>query len=261
MKICSVEGCGRKYHALGLCRQHWVRQRTFGRLHKIRGIEKPVCSVEGCVNVSDIKGLCPTHYQRNHRYGRVEKVRSGKQRKHPLYSMWFERKSVGALASEWLDFWKFVEDIGERPGKNFVLIRIRDEPYGPTNFEWKAQLKRRSGETLKQWHARKWKSRREHFPLYESDRSLKRKYGITLADYDEMLKAQDGVCAICEKNETSYDTRTGGIRRLSVDHCHKTGKVRSLLCFRCNSVIGKIEESQGMVKAIAAYLQKHQKEF
>lgn len=59
---------------------------------------------------------------------------------------------------------------------------------------------------------------------------LKKHYGVTPERYDEMLSAQDGVCAICSK-----PCHTG--RRLAVDHDHATGVVRGLLCYRCNAMV------------------------
>lgn len=63
---------------------------------------------------------------------------------------------------------------------------------------------------------------------------LKFLYGITLAEYDQMIETQNGVCAICG------DINPGG-RRLCVDHNHKTGEVRGLLCIKCNGWLGKFE--------------------
>ena len=61
-------------------------------------------------------------------------------------------------------------------------------------------------------------------------------YGITEEDYDRMYKEQKGVCAICKKPETRQSK--GKTTLLCVDHDHETGKVRGLLCHRCNTVIG-----------------------
>jgi hypothetical protein len=63
---------------------------------------------------------------------------------------------------------------------------------------------------------------------------LRQRYGITTQDYENMLKFQNGKCAICRK-EVSQS------RRLCADHNHATGKVRGLLCPVCNSVLGFIE--------------------
>jgi hypothetical protein len=82
--------------------------------------------------------------------------------------------------------------------------------------------------------------------------NLKNKYGITLADYDEMFEAQGGVCAICGKPQQSHNGR-----RLDVDHDHKTGKVRGLLCNKCNTVIGLIYEDHDILLKAATYINNH----
>ncbi len=84
---------------------------------------------------------------------------------------------------------------------------------------------------------------------------LDRKFGITETQYREMLKAQNGVCAICGQPETR--TKFGKPTRLAVDHNHKNNTVRELICFRCNVVIGRIEENALLCDKIKAYLLKH----
>jgi recombination endonuclease VII len=69
-------------------------------------------------------------------------------------------------------------------------------------------------------------------------------YGISLADYDLMLARQRGVCAICK--------RSGQV--LCVDHCHATGKVRGLLCSKCNSTLGFCDDDPKRLLAAIAYL-------
>ena len=74
-------------------------------------------------------------------------------------------------------------------------------------------------------------------------------YGIAVDDYDKMFKKQNGVCAICGKPETKISR--SGVRRLSIDHNHKTGKIRGLLCCKCNIGIGSFLESvEFLLKAI-----------
>ena len=63
---------------------------------------------------------------------------------------------------------------------------------------------------------------------------LRREYGITVDVYDAMLHAQDGRCFLC-------GIRPQG-KRLAVDHCHKTGRVRGLLCSSCNQELGAVEK-------------------
>lgn len=63
----------------------------------------------------------------------------------------------------------------------------------------------------------------------------RRLYGMAFGDYDRMLREQNGVCAICDGVDPSG-------RNLSVDHSHKTGKVRGLLCTSCNTNLGYFEK-------------------
>ena len=85
---------------------------------------------------------------------------------------------------------------------------------------------------------------------------LKREFGITPGEYDALLERQNGVCACCGKPE-----RNG--RRLAVDHCHEFEReigeiyVRGLLCFKCNSAIGLLDDDPSLLEAGAKYLRKH----
>jgi hypothetical protein len=81
------------------------------------------------------------------------------------------------------------------------------------------------------------------------DYHLRRKYGITLADYDRRLEEQGGVCAICK--EARPEERT-----LHVDHDHVTGKVRGLLCFRCNNAIGDLRDDVEFAHRLLDYLDR-----
>ncbi len=74
-----------------------------------------------------------------------------------------------------------------------------------------------------------------------------RKYGITNRQYDLMLNLQRGGCWICRRPPAK--------RRLAVDHCHKTGRVRGLLCFRCNRGVRWFDENPGRLRRAAAYLE------
>lgn len=86
---------------------------------------------------------------------------------------------------------------------------------------------------------------------------LKSKYGLTVSQYDSMLTRQKGVCAICTKPEITLDPRTGEVRKLSVDHKHKTGKIRALLCANCNHLIGKAKDSPEICEKAANYLRHY----
>lgn len=95
---------------------------------------------------------------------------------------------------------------------------------------------------------------------------LVRTYRITLEDYDELLRQQNGVCAICSKppGETRPDQgrKQGRPVRplLAVDHDHASGKIRGLLCLPCNRGIGFLEDSVETVASALEYLRKHMQE-
>lgn len=82
-----------------------------------------------------------------------------------------------------------------------------------------------------------------------------RKFGITSKTYSLMLQSQNKVCAICGKPETAK--RLGVVKSLSVDHDHKSGKIRGLLCSDCNTGIGKLKDDPSIIRAAADYLDKH----
>lgn len=76
------------------------------------------------------------------------------------------------------------------------------------------------------------------------DSKLKRQYGISSTDYQQMYNSQNGCCAICKE---AHDL-------LDVDHCHTSGKVRGLLCRNCNHGLGKFKDSVEFLQAAIQYL-------
>lgn len=78
---------------------------------------------------------------------------------------------------------------------------------------------------------------------------LRREYGLTVEDYDLMLASQGGGCAICGATEGNFRRK-----RLAVDHDHKTGAVRGLLCYLCNSLIGNAKDDPDVLVRAAEYL-------
>lgn len=81
---------------------------------------------------------------------------------------------------------------------------------------------------------------------------LKRKYGITLEQYDALLAQQGGVCAVCR--DPIADPR--GFRP-HIDHDHETGAVRGVLCYRCNTGLGVFRDSVDNLAAAIEYLKRH----
>ena len=75
---------------------------------------------------------------------------------------------------------------------------------------------------------------------------LQRRYGITAADADAMLEAQDGLCAVCRERPAAH-----------VDHDHLTGTVRGMLCFLCNQGLGNFRDRADVMEAAIAYVRAH----
>lgn len=74
---------------------------------------------------------------------------------------------------------------------------------------------------------------------------------MSLEEYNEMLKKQNFVCAVCTLPET--DSNQHNVMSLSVDHDHKTGQIRGLLCHRCNRALGLLNDDPIRVQALANY--------
>jgi hypothetical protein len=100
-------------------------------------------------------------------------------------------------------------------------------------------------EDYKKWALNNKEKRKE----YNKRHSLKQ-YGITIEDYNNMLKEQDFKCAICKeeiKNVTQFD----------VDHCHLTGIVRGILCSNCNNGLGRFKDNIEVLKNAIKYLEDY----
>lgn len=90
--------------------------------------------------------------------------------------------------------------------------------------------------------------------------NLKIKFGITEEQYNELLKKQNNKCAICNKEEDVIHHSSKSTKKMSVDHCHKTGKIRGLLCNRCNFGIGYFRDSIELLGNAIRYMENYHKE-
>ena len=93
---------------------------------------------------------------------------------------------------------------------------------------------------------------REHMLAIERRSKFKKQYGITVEDYEQMLRAQGGGCGICGATVPSNRTKF-----FAVDHCHGTGKVRGLLCTKCNRGLGLFNDNTDRLSAAVRYLKGH----
>jgi len=94
----------------------------------------------------------------------------------------------------------------------------------------------------------KWRKKN---PEKVKDYRLKKRYGITIDQYNDTLEKQNHCCYICKKHKSEFDKPFG------VDHCHTTGKVRGLLCGKCNRAIGLLEDNKDIINSAKEYLEKN----
>lgn len=188
-----------------------------------------LCGVAGCGERHAAKGLCKRHYKQMRRAeGYVEpshtaearRKRRDKTRKHP--------------PGHW----------GKWRGK-CCCVEGCEEP---------AKIK---GQCQSHYDKAAWASGKQRLTAEQLRRArLRYRYGMELEEYDAMVAAQGGKCAICQQAPTSRNTRSHWDGKLCVDHCHDSGKVRGLLCNDCNLAIG-YGKTPEVLRAAAEYLQSH----
>lgn len=127
---------------------------------------------------------------------------------------------------------------------------IRKEHYAsnPKKFaaasrKWSKNNPEKRNATKRAWYA---KNKARH-----KDVVLRRNYGISLKDYDSLFSSQGGKCAICK--EATAGARG---RSLFIDHCHVTGRVRGLLCGKCNTLLGFVNDRPDLLDSAKEYLAK-----
>ena len=122
------------------------------------------------------------------------------------------------------------------------------------NREWARErraLDSSKYEAMKEWRNARHANNPEH-ARKRLDAKLRKMYGITADDYFSMIEEQAGLCAICGMPPEGRGK--GGT--LVVDHCHKRGVVRSLLCGKCNIGIGLLDDNPSLIDKAAAYVRR-----
>lgn len=109
--------------------------------------------------------------------------------------------------------------------------------------KWYAKNKEDKLRKNKQW--------RENNKSKYREINLKSRFGLTSQEYDKLLLSQNNSCAICNKNQDEFSYF------LVVDHCHKTGKIRGLLCKKCNLGIGHLNDNIQILQNSIEYLKRY----
>lgn len=103
---------------------------------------------------------------------------------------------------------------------------------------------RRSSPNFGLWH----KNNKDHLQKYMRNFDLKRHYGLTQDDFNQLLDSQGRMCQICRV------TKPGGRGRFHIDHDHKTSKIRGLLCTNCNVMLGNSKDNVSILEQAIKYL-------
>lgn len=253
---CSFCGKPGKRLVKGLCKPCYYREKKNGDL-EYRKIPR-FCTVPNCGELVASHGLCGKHLQRVNKTGSTDEPKPrGTKTTHPLYERWSWYHRNQSCDPRWDDFWNFVDDVGEQPSSAHRLYRLDEtKNYGPTNFEWRERTLDEAGSQKNSEYQKAWRAAYiVKNPKKFKSQYLKR-YGITIEQFDEILAAQGGVCAICSKKETALHHITGEARHLAVDHCHSGGQVRGLLCTPCNQILGLAGDDPDLLRKAATYLEK-----
>lgn len=136
-----------------------------------------------------------------------------------------------------------------KPCQKVYSDAYRNSPQGREKRRESTKRYKANNKT-KIWLANKAYVKTDGFRRRNNERKKRRKYGITVGQYNEMVAAQHGVCAICGK-----PPKDGG-RRLSIDHCHETNVIRGLLCDAHNIGLGMFHDSITELQSAIDYLQR-----
>ena len=109
---------------------------------------------------------------------------------------------------------------------------------------YRMENREKRNERLKKWG-------REN-PGKKRAQKYRHRYGIDIKDYEDLLLSQESCCAICK----SKDKGRKGAKYFVIDHCHDSGKVRGLLCHKCNVILGYAEDGIDRLQSAIEYLKR-----
>jgi hypothetical protein len=127
-------------------------------------------------------------------------------------------------------------------------------------YQESEEIRARSAAAHKRWHSqnkeyanayrRRWAAENPEKAEAQRQRKRLRRYGLTIEQYDDIVCRQNNRCGVCRCSLAEIESK-----RIHIDHCHVTGRVRGVLCEQCNLGIGKFKENAEALARAAEYLQ------
>lgn len=229
-----VDGCTEPIYVkkVGYCRKHYSAWNRHGDPLAWKRHKRASCSVEGCELPQAAHGYCDRHYRADRRYGTPTPPP-----RPTTCSVSDCDGSVDALG---------MCDLHYRRHR-------RDGDQGRPLCEWcSASLTDATAKWRKRYcskECRELSDRQRRQDTYRE--TWLRKYGLTVAEYDGLLVAQGGGCAICDSRDPRGRAKSPYFH---VDHDHGTGRVRGLLCAPCNTGLGSFGDDPARLRSAIAYL-------
>jgi hypothetical protein len=188
------------------------------------------CEIEGCPAPASSRGWCTKHYTRWVRHGDPLKT----LKTPPATDTATEKRCPRCARVKPIEAFDRRAN-GKPKGYCRECMASYDAAYAATETGREARRNARA-----RWN----EGNHEYFLQY--------RYDLSLAQYNALLLAQGGGCAICQT-----DAPGGNYTKWAVDHCHDTNRVRGLLCGACNMGLGKFKDDPARLRAAAEYLERH----
>jgi hypothetical protein len=204
-------------------------------------MSEKICSTDGCENNAVVKrSKCQPCLTKQHAAWRAANIEKAHE---------YESQYRAANAEKFREY----DKKPERREKQRVNRRERFE----SDAEFREKCRLRSAAVYAQkrldpeWMAKQREIGKLRTPEQRRKETLKSRYKMTTEDYAALVESQNGVCAICSREPTEKEGKLG------VDHNHKTGAVRQLLCRYCNHLVDILEDKGELVLRAYQYIARH----
>lgn len=144
---------------------------------------------------------------------------------------------------------KYYQKLWYKKNRERILL-AKQLDYAENTEKYRTKNKK-NYKKFKEKYLKNRKQDRKKNPAKYKNYDLKKKFNISLKEYNEKLKQQKHRCSLCKRHKSNFK------KALAVDHCHETGKVRGLLCDKCNVGLGSFYENIKTLESAIKYLKEH----